>query len=226
MLHAWSIWDAEAGFDDLLQMARRALSLFQHHDGITGTARDYVMKDYDRQMLEALVACKFIIQQSAYRYLTKSSVSEWQTTMRIVEDGMWKFNYAPFIFQIYHPDYKFTYFHIDDSRTYNLLSDNRPTIILGDDLPTKYVVVHNALAQEREEVVEFHVSKPFVMVEDMDGKSISSQVAPMWQWNRVYNGLGPQASTTKYRLMFKAKIPPMGLSTYVIRSTTSVETSV
>lgn len=106
-----------------------------------------------------------------------------------------------------------------------MLNDNRPTIILGDDLPTKYVVVHNSLPQEREEVVEFHVSKPFVMVQDLNGKSINSQVAPVWQWNQVYNGLGPQASTTKYRLIFKVKIPPMGLATYAIRSATSAQTS-
>lgn len=74
MLHAWSSWNTATNFDGKLQNARRALSLFQHHDGIAGTARDYVMKDYAKQMLDALVACKFIIQQAAYRYLTKPSV--------------------------------------------------------------------------------------------------------------------------------------------------------
>lgn len=74
MLHAWSIWDAEAGFDELLQKGRRALSLFQHHDAIAGTARDHVVKDYAAQILEALSSCKFVIQQSVYRYLTKPSV--------------------------------------------------------------------------------------------------------------------------------------------------------
>lgn len=75
MLHAWQTWDTESGFEELLQYARRALSLFQHHDGITGTARDHVVKDYAMQMIEALKACKFVIQQAAYRYLTKPTVS-------------------------------------------------------------------------------------------------------------------------------------------------------
>lgn len=74
MLHAWNVWEHEASLEDLLQTARRALSLFQHHDGITGTARDHVMKDYARQMIEALNACKFVIQQSVYRHLTKPNV--------------------------------------------------------------------------------------------------------------------------------------------------------
>lgn len=74
MLHAWSTWDASSGFDDLLQTARRALSLFQHHDGITGTARERVVRDYYQKMTEAMKACKFVIQQAAYRHLTEPLV--------------------------------------------------------------------------------------------------------------------------------------------------------
>lgn len=75
-------------------------------------------------------------------------------------------------------------------------------------------------------MVEFHVSKPFVMVEDLNEKSIISQIAPVWSWHKgSYSGLAPQASTTKYRLLFKARIPPLGLSTYIIRTTNSVEQS-
>lgn len=74
MLHAWSTWHANSGFDDLLQTARRALSLFQHHDGITGTARDRVVQDYYRQMTDALNASKFVIQQAAHRLLTNQQV--------------------------------------------------------------------------------------------------------------------------------------------------------
>lgn len=74
MLHAWSEWNDDGQLELLLQNARRALSLFQHHDGITGTARDHVVKDYARQMMDALKGCKFVIQQAAYRHLTKPSV--------------------------------------------------------------------------------------------------------------------------------------------------------
>lgn len=78
MLHAWNTWNDEGHLESLLQIGRRALSLFQHHDGVTGTARDDVMKDYARQMIEALKACKFVMQQAAYRHLTKPSVSQFQ----------------------------------------------------------------------------------------------------------------------------------------------------
>lgn len=76
MLHSWSQWDVDSGFDFMLTQAIRALSLFQHHDGVTGTAKDHVMKDYAKQMTEALILCKNIIQQAVYRYLTQPSVSD------------------------------------------------------------------------------------------------------------------------------------------------------
>jgi hypothetical protein len=37
-----------------LREARRALSLFQHHDGVTGTARDHVVEDYAQRLYNAM----------------------------------------------------------------------------------------------------------------------------------------------------------------------------
>lgn len=200
MLHSWRDWDAESGFDGMIEMARRALAIFQHHDGVTGTAKDYVMKDYNRMMLEGIKACKFVMQQSVYKLLTKPS--------------------------IYQPDYKFHYFSIDESRSAGN-DESRPTIIIGDGVPNKYVVLHNSLPYQRSELVEFHVASPFVSVQDAEGISVQSQVTPVWSWHSSppYNSIQPQASTTKYRLTFKADVPPLGLSVYSIQSKSSVQES-
>lgn len=195
MLHAWSAWDPSTNFDDMLQNARRELSLFQHHDGITGTAKTHVVFDYANRTLNAIKNCRFVMQQAVYRLLTKES--------------------------IYSPDYKFTYFFFDESH-WPGLDDGRTTIILGDELPTKYVVFHNSLPKWREELVELYVSKPYISVRDLDNKAITAQISPVWSWHSQHdgntNGVFPQASTTKYRLLFKVNVPPLGLRTYVIQS--------
>lgn len=199
MLYAWTPWDVKAQLDAKLRQARRAHSLFQHHDGITGTAKDHVVMDYARQLNEALKACQFVIQQSVYRHLTKPT--------------------------IYQPDFSFHYFNIDDSRSADQMS-TRHTIILGPEIPTKYVVMHNSLPQIREELVEFLVSKPFVRVTTFGLEAVPSQVSPVWTWhNDAFGTISPQVSNTKFKLMFRAKVAPLGLTTYVIHSTDSVEES-
>ncbi|KAK6054958.1 alpha mannosidase, middle domain protein, partial [Cooperia oncophora] len=44
--------------------ARRALSLFQHHDGVTGTAKDHVMRDYGDKMLSALQGTESVLSEA------------------------------------------------------------------------------------------------------------------------------------------------------------------
>ncbi|KAJ1364321.1 hypothetical protein KIN20_024396 [Parelaphostrongylus tenuis] len=46
-----------------LMQARRALSLFQHHDGVTGTAKQHVMKDYGTKMHAALEATEEVLSE-------------------------------------------------------------------------------------------------------------------------------------------------------------------
>ena len=54
----------------LLEMSRRSLALFQHHDAITGTARHFVTTDYEQRLTKGLEHAQDVIK-SACRYLLR-----------------------------------------------------------------------------------------------------------------------------------------------------------
>uniref|UniRef100_A0A0N5ARF2 Alpha-mannosidase n=1 Tax=Syphacia muris TaxID=451379 RepID=A0A0N5ARF2_9BILA len=58
---------------NLLVEARRYISLFQHHDGVTGTAKNYVVVDYGQKMLMAIKNCEKVISAASNALLQQKS---------------------------------------------------------------------------------------------------------------------------------------------------------
>lgn len=52
-----------------MTLARRDLALFQHHDGITGTAKEVVVRDYINRMLKSIRIAQNVIASSSQSLL-------------------------------------------------------------------------------------------------------------------------------------------------------------
>lgn len=138
----------------LLTDARRALGLFQHHDAITGTAKEAVVVDYGVRLLRALLGLKQVIVNAAH-FLVLAD----KATYRFDPD-------APFL-------------QMDDSRASHDALPERTVIQL--DAAPRYVVLFNPLDQERLSLVTLLVSAPHVRVFSEDGQPLAVQVSAHWK---------------------------------------------
>lgn len=133
--------------------ARRGLSLFQHHDAITGTAKEHVVIDYGNKLHRAITNAQTIIAEcSAFLLMEKKTDYAWTEDKPL--------------------------FNTDESRNTHDSLPARPILQLGEQ--PKPVLLYNSLAQTRTEVVKLWTSWPFVEVRDSDDQVIHSQAEPYW----------------------------------------------
>uniref|UniRef100_A0A4X2KH64 Alpha-mannosidase n=1 Tax=Vombatus ursinus TaxID=29139 RepID=A0A4X2KH64_VOMUR len=137
----------------LLTDARRTLGLFQHHDAITGTAKEAVVVDYGIRLLRSLVSLKQVIINAAH-YLV------------LGDKGT------------YHFDPSTPFLSMDDTR---LSQDALPeqTVIRMDSLP-RFVVLFNPLDQERLSVVSLLINSPRIRVLSEEGQPLAVQLSARW----------------------------------------------
>ncbi|KAF3786241.1 Alpha-mannosidase 2 [Nymphaea thermarum] len=138
-------------FSDKLTAARRNLALFQHHDGVTGTAKDHVVEDYGLRMHTSLHDLHIFMAKSVEILLNvnhdkadHSQLSQFET-----EQVRSKYNVQPIHRVIEVPD---------------------------GSLET--IVFFNPLEQTREEIVMVVVTRPDICVLSSNWTSLKSQIAP------------------------------------------------
>jgi len=174
--------------------ARQALSLFQHHDGITGTAKDHVVLDYGDKMVTAIRNLQEVISQSANFLLTKSRAQA-------------------------RPDLSTTYFDLDDSRSQAWSLPEQTTVQIQGPEVSSRLVVFNSHGRRRQELVTFKVSKPDVLVyvmapiedEDEEEEAVPTQISP------VFSREGGELVNTEFQITFLATVPALGMQTYFVR---------
>ncbi|KAM4766545.1 alpha-mannosidase 2x isoform 1-T1 [Cyanocitta cristata] len=137
----------------LLSNARRNLGLFQHHDAITGTAKEAVAVDYGVRLLHSLTNLKRVIGNAAH-YLVLGDKDTYRHDPA-----------APFL-------------GMDETRS---SQDSLPerTVIKLDTSP-RFLVVFNPLEQERLSVVPVLVDSPHVHVLSEEGQPLPSQLSATW----------------------------------------------
>lgn len=151
-----------ANFEHKLTAARRNLALFQHHDGVTGTAKNHVVQDYGTRMHTSLQDLQ-IFMSKAIEVLLGIRFEKSEHNPSQFEPVQVRSKYDA------HPILKGA---------------------IVQERSTRSVVVFNPLEQTRDEIVLAIVDRPDVSVLDSNWTCIESQVSPEMQHNRdqVFSG--------------------------------------
>lgn len=131
----------------MLSVSRKSLGLFQHHDAITGTAKDHVVVDYGKKLLLAIEGLRTVIMESMY--------------LLMLDDR-----------SFYKPGIK--YFNLDEVRASHDAIPTQELLLLDEEDP-RAVMFFNPLAQPRQELVRLRVSSLNVEVTDSEGNPVNSQ---------------------------------------------------
>lgn len=138
------------GFSHKLSAARRNLALFQHHDGVTGTAKDHVVVDYGTRMHIAL--------QDLQIFMAKAI----EILLGIRHE---KNDHSPAQFEPAQVRSKYDVQPV-------------PKAISALEGTVQTVVLFNPLEQTRNEVVTVIVERPDVTVLDSNWTCVKSQISP------------------------------------------------
>uniref|UniRef100_A0A8D0H1C9 Alpha-mannosidase n=1 Tax=Sphenodon punctatus TaxID=8508 RepID=A0A8D0H1C9_SPHPU len=137
----------------LLTEARKNLGLFQHHDAITGTSKDWVVVDYGTRLFHSLMNLKKVIVDYAYILILKDKEA---------------YSYSP----------STSLLKMDDDQT-SQDSLPRKTVIKLSVQP-RYLLIYNPTEQERFSVVSIYVNLPKVKVLSASGKPVMVQISAVW----------------------------------------------
>lgn len=139
-----------------LTAARRNLALFQHHDGVTGTAKDHVVEDYGVRMHTSLQDLQIFMSKAVEVLLGYThEKSDKDPSLFAPEQVRSKYDVQPVHRAINTPEGK-----------------------------AQTVVFFNPLEQTREEIVMVIVGRPDMTVLDSNWSCVKSQVSPEWQYEK------------------------------------------
>ncbi|CAM0913439.1 unnamed protein product [Alopecurus aequalis] len=142
-------------FAHKLTAARRNLALFQHHDGVTGTAKEHVVVDYGTRMHTSLQDLQLFMSRAV------------EVLLGDVHDRS-----DPTILSHFEP--------VQERSKFDVQPVNR--VLIPHEGKAHSVVFFNPLEQTRDEIVMVVVSNPDVSVFNSSWSCLKSQISPEWQY--------------------------------------------
>ncbi|XP_014830904.1 PREDICTED: alpha-mannosidase 2-like [Poecilia mexicana] len=137
-----------------LTEGRRSLGLFQHHDAVTGTARDPVVIDYGTRLFHAILNLRQVLLSSAH-WLILLDKSQ------------------------YHEDQSKPFLQMDEVISAQDALPQKTTLTLGDE--PRSLIVLNPTEQLRTSVITLVVDSPDARVVDAaSGRPMAVQVSAVW----------------------------------------------
>uniref|UniRef100_A0A673BX40 Alpha-mannosidase n=1 Tax=Sphaeramia orbicularis TaxID=375764 RepID=A0A673BX40_9TELE len=169
----------------LLVDARRSVGLFQHHDAITGTAKENVVIDYGTRLLRSLIGLKRVIINAAHFLVMKN------------KEFYRFYQTEPFL----------------ETVSENVDRPSVPALE-KPGLKTMYVVLFNPVEQERLCAVTVLVNTVRVRILTEDGQTVPVQLSAQWSSasqmsaevfevkKRVFNKLSQHVGSTLHTALY------------------------
>uniref|UniRef100_A0A8C2APK4 Alpha-mannosidase n=1 Tax=Cyprinus carpio TaxID=7962 RepID=A0A8C2APK4_CYPCA len=137
----------------LLTEARRNLGLFQHHDAIAGTGKDWVVVDYGTRLYHSILNVKRVIVSSAHWLVLKDKPA-------------------------YYHDPSNPFLQMDDVQPSQDALPRKTILEVGEK--PRLLVACNPTEQARTSMVTVYVTTPKVRVLDALGHVVRAQVSAVW----------------------------------------------
>ncbi|KAK6237322.1 hypothetical protein QUC31_002791 [Theobroma cacao] len=171
-----------------------ALGIAQHHDAVSGTAKQHTTDDYSKRLAIGGTEAEAVVS-SALSCLTKKTPGD------KCEEPASTFSQCQLVNISYCPP-------------------TEKDIPEGKSL---VVVAYNPLAWDRTEIVRIPVNDADLVVQDSSGNNIETQYLALDNvtrhvrdfYTKVYLGLSSD-TVPKYWLLFQVSVPPLGWNTYFV----------